>query len=61
MADSIRDVYRVIRDHSEPPDNGLTGQLAETYALLAEANALELLPGIEALLVAEANLWPKAG
>lgn len=55
VADSIREVYRVIREHSEPPDNRLTGQLAEAYALLAEANALDLLPGIETLLVAGAE------
>src|SRR5438552_350008 len=56
LADNIREVYRVIREHSEPPDNRLTGQLAEARTLLAGADALDLLPGIDDLLAAGADV-----
>lgn len=55
LADALRTLYAVIQKHKEPPDNRLTGHLAEAADLLAAADAAELLPGVRELMAAGAE------
>jgi len=56
VADAIRDVYRAIREHPEPPDNRLTGHLADARELLNQAGAGDLIAGVDDVLVAGAEV-----
>jgi len=48
-------VYGAIRSSEHPPDNRLTGHLAETRRLLVQAGADDLVPGIDDELVRRAT------
>jgi hypothetical protein len=47
LADAIREVHQAICDRDEPPDNRLTGHLADARDILKKAGSLDLVPGID--------------